>query len=54
MQEGKLEEEIQQQEISHGCAKFCTPCETTIAAKEFRTPCEILHGMRNPLVHRLC
>ena len=29
MQGRKLEEEIQQPTISHGCAKFRTPCETT-------------------------
>ena len=29
IQGGKLDEEIQQQAVSHGCAKFHTPCETS-------------------------
>ena len=36
----KPEEEIQQPAVSHGCAKF-------------RTPCQNSHGMRNLPVHRL-
>ena len=30
MQGGKLEEKIQQQAVSHGCAKFRTPCENLL------------------------
>ena len=40
MQGRKSEEEIQQPAVSHGGAKF-------------HTPCQISHGMRNLPVHRL-
>ena len=40
MQGRKSEEEIQQLAVSHGYAKF-------------RTPCQISHGMRNLPVHQL-
>ena len=40
MQGGKPEEEIQQLAFSHGYAQF-------------RTPCQISHGMQNLPMHRL-
>ena len=45
MQGRKSEEEIQQSAVSHGCANFRTPCETTWGSQGFRTPCQISHGM---------
>ena len=47
MQGGKPNEKIQQQAVSHGCAK---PLEV---ARGFRTPCQISHGMQNFPMHRL-
>ena len=45
MQGRKLEEEIQQPAFSHGCTKFLNHAKPLEATKEFRTPCEISHGI---------
>ena len=47
MQGRKPKEEIQQLAVSHGCAKFRTPCKTTCDSKK------ISRTMRNIPVHRL-
>ena len=53
MQGKKSEKEIQQQAFRMVVRNFAHHAKPLEAAKEFRTPCEILHGMRNLPVHRL-
>ena len=50
---GGVAARLSEGQISHIVQNCAHPAKPQEAAKEFRTPCEISHGMRNLPMHRL-